>query len=223
MNNIIKTSFEVLDNIFYEGGLKKGSLNLIGFTPSIEKTTLSLNIVNNNLNNESIAFFSYDMSKNMILKRINELFSVELNDKKLFIYEDNNITIDDIINESIKLKESNSGLDLVIIDYMELISNNEVDSINNKTFKNMILNKLWKLSHDYFLTIIVLTELPKKVEMRENKRPIIDDFNLDENTYYSLENIIYLHKDSCYNNDNVEIGILKSRQCLPTKININLM
>lgn len=220
MNSIIKTGFEVLDNLFYEGGLKKGSLNLIGFRPSAEKTTLSLNIVNNNLNNESIAFFSYDISKNMILKRINELFNVKLNDKKLFIYEDSNITIDDIINQCINLKESNNGLDLVIIDYMELIPNNEVDSINDKTFKNMILNKLWKLAHDYFLTIIVLTELPKT---RENKRPIIDDFNLDENTYYSLENIIYLHKDSCYNNDNVEISILKSRQCLPTKININLM
>ena len=93
MNSIIKTGFEVLDNLFYEGGLKKGSLNLIGFRPSIEKTTISLNIVNNNLNNESIAFFSYDMSKNMISKRINELFNVELNDKKLFIYEDSNITI----------------------------------------------------------------------------------------------------------------------------------
>ena len=118
------------------------------------------------------------------------------------------------------IKESNNGLDLVIIDYMKLIPNNEVDSINDKTFKNMILNKLWKLAHDYSLTIIVLTELPKT---REDKRPIIDDFNLDENTYYSLENIIYLYNDSCYNNDNVEIGILKSRQCLPTKININLM
>lgn len=220
MNSIIKTGFEVLDNLFYEGGLKKGSLNLIGFRPSIEKTTISLNIVNNNLNNESIAFFSYDMSKNMISKRINELFNVELNDKKLFIYEDSNITIDDIINKCINLKESNNGLDLVIIDYMKLIPNNEVDSINDKTFKNMILNKLWKLAHDYSLTIIVLTELPKT---REDKRPIIDDFNLDENTYYSLENIIYLYNDSCYNNDNVEIGILKSRQCLPTKININLM
>lgn len=30
MNSIIKTGFEVLDNLFYEGGLKKGSLNLIG-------------------------------------------------------------------------------------------------------------------------------------------------------------------------------------------------
>lgn len=219
MNSIIKTGFEVLDNLFYEGGLKKGSLNLIGFRPSIEKTTLSLNIVNNNLNNESIAFFSYSMSKNMILKRINELFNVKLNDKKLFIYEDSNITIDDIINQCINLKESNNGLDLVIIDYMELIPNNEVDSINDKTFKNMILNKLWKLAHDYFLTIIVLTELPKT---RENKSLIIDDFNLDENTYYSLENIIYLYNDSYYNNDNVEIVILKSRQCLPTKININL-
>lgn len=220
MNNVIKTGFEVLDNLFYEGGLKKGSLNLIGFKTSIEKTTLSLNIINNNLNNESIAFFSYSMSKNMILKRINELFNVELNDKKLFIYENSNITIDDIINQCINLKESNSGLDLVIIDYMELIPNNEVDSINDKTFKNLILNKLWKLAHDYFLTIIVLTELPKTIE---NKRPIIDDFNLDENTYYSLENIIYLYKDSRYINDNVEIGILKSRQCLPTKISINLM
>lgn len=220
MNNVIKTGFEVLDNLFYEGGLKKESLNLIGFRPSIEKTTLSLNIVNNNLNNESIAFFSYSMSKNMILKRINELFNVELNDEKLFIYEDSNITIDDIINQCINLKESNNGLDLVIIDYMELIPNNEVDSINDKTFKNLILNKLWKLAHDYFLTIIVLTELPKT---RENKRPIIDDFNLEENTYYSLENIIYLYKDSYYNNDNVEIGILKSRQSLPTKISINLM
>ena len=136
MNNVIKTGFEVLDNLFYEGGLKKGSLNLIGVRPSIEKTTLSLNIINNNLNNESIAFFSYSMSKNMILKRINELFNAELNDKKLFIYGDNNITIDDIINQCINLKESNNGLDLVIIDYMKLIPNNEVDSINDKTFKN---------------------------------------------------------------------------------------
>lgn len=163
------------------------------------------------------------MSKNMILKRINELFNVELNDKKLFIYEDSNITIDDIINQCINLKEPNNGLDLVIIDYMELIPNNEVDSINDKTFKKLILNKLWKLAHDYFLTIIVLTELPKTVETRENKRPIIDDFDLDEHTYYSLENIIYLYKDSCYNNDNMEMGILKSRQCIPTKININLI
>ena len=102
-------------------------------------------------------------------------------------------------------KESNNRLDLVIIDYMKLIHNNEVGSINDKTFKNLILNKLWKLAHDYFLIIIVLTELPKT---RENKRPIIDDFNLEENTYYSLENIIYLHNDSYHSNDNVGIGIL---------------
>lgn len=39
-------------------------------------------------------------------------------------------------------KESNNRLDLVIIDYMKLIHNNEVGSINDKTFKNLILNKL---------------------------------------------------------------------------------
>lgn len=196
MNNVIKTGYNELDDLL-GGGIKQNSLNLICSKTGMGKTTFALNIINSNTSNKSIAYFNFELSKNKFFEKMNKLFNTIYFDKNISVYEyDCNKTVDDIINKCIELKKT-STLDLVIIDYMELIQC-KINTVRKKDFNSYILNKLHQLALEYSITVIVIGLLHKS-----NKEIIINDLYLDKTTLDNLENIFYL---SCgYNNINVKI------------------
>ena len=203
MNNVIKTGFNELDSLL-NGGIKQNSLNLIRSKSGMGKTTFALNIINSNANNKSIAYFNFELSQNKVFEKMNKLFNTDYSNKNIFVYEyDYNKTIEDIINKCIELKKSNTGLDLVVIDYIDLIQC-EINTVRKKEFNSYILNKLYVLAQEYDISIIAIDLL-----QRTNK----------EITLNNLENIFYLYNN--FKDNNVDIEIFKNNN-LPIKTNINL-
>lgn len=214
MYNNIKTGFSELDSLL-NGGIKQNSLNLICSKSGMGKTTLALNIINSNAKNKSIAYFNFELSQNKVFEKMNKLFNSDYSNKNIFVYEyDYNKTIEDIINKCIELKKSNTGLDLIVIDYIDLIQC-EINTIRKKEFNSYILSKLYELSKKYNITIIAVGLLQKT-----NKEITINDLFLDESTLNNLENIFYLYNEN--KDNNVDIEIFKNNKSLPLKTNINL-
>lgn len=214
MYNNIKTGFSELDSLL-NGGIKQNSLNLICSKSGMGKTTLALNIINSNAKNKSIAYFNFELSQNKVFEKMNKLFNSDYSNKNIFVYEyDYNKTIEDIINKCIELKKSNTGLDLIVIDYIDLIQC-EINTIRKKEFNSYILSKLYELSKKYNITIIAVGLL-----QRTNKEITINDLFLDESTLNNLENIFYLYNEN--KDNNVDIEIFKNNKSLPLKTNINL-
>ena len=208
MNNTIKTGFNKLDDLLNDG-IKPNSLNLICSESSIGKTTFAFNIINSNIHYKSIAYFNFELSQNKVLDKMNKLFNVDYLNKNLFIFEyDYNKTIEDIINKCIKLKKSNN-LDLIIIDYIELIQC-EINTVRKKEFNCYILNKLHELSQKYNITVIAISLLQKRAPK---------DLHLDKTTLNNIENIFYLYNKT--ENNNVDIKIFKENKNIPFKTSIN--
>ena len=214
MNNVIKTGFNELDSLL-NGEIKQNSLNLIYSKSGMGKTTFALNIINSNAKNKSIAYFNFELSKNKVFEKMNKLFNVDYSNTNIYVYEyDYNKTIEDIINKCIELKKSNTGLDLVVIDYINLIQC-EINTVRKKEFNSYILSKLYELSKKYNITIIAVSLL-----QGTNKEITINDLCLNETTLNNLENIFYLYNN--YKDNKVKIEILKNNKSLPIKTNINL-
>ena len=214
MYNNIKTGFSELDCLL-NGGIKQNSLNLKCSKSGLGKTILALNIINSNAKNKSIAYFNFELSQNKVFEKMNKLFNTDYSNKNIFVYEyDYNKTIEDIINKCIELKKSNTGLDLIVIDYIDLIQC-EINTVRKKEFNSYILSKLYKLSKDYNITIIAVGLL-----QRTNKEITINDLCLDETTLNNLENIFYLYNN--YKDNNVDLEIFKNNKSLPIKTTINL-
>jgi len=183
------------------GGFKKGDLIVIAGRPSMGKTSLSLNIGLNIIENEakSIIFFSLEMSKEQILYKLLSMKSkIPIsNIRKGQIQQDEwinlqkagkllaeaRINIDDTANLSImqigvkvkNLLDADPEVSLLVIDYLQLIR------IPNHSFKNRteelseITRTLKMLAKSVDMPILVLSQLNRNVEGRVIKRPLLAD------------------------------------------------
>lgn len=190
----MKIELKEIDSLL-DDGIKQGSLNLLCSKAGMGKTTFALNFMNNNINDKIIAYFNFELSKDKLFERMSKLFDTDYTNKNIFVYKyDYNKTVDDIINKCIELKKSNMGLDLVIIDYIELISC-EINTIRKKDFNSYILSKLYQLVKEYNISVVLVS-----LCQRTNKEISINDLFLDKDSLDKLNNIFYL-----YNGNTVEI------------------
>lgn len=190
----MKIELKEIDSLL-DDGIKQGSLNLLCSKASMGKTTFALNLMSNNINDKIIAYFNFELSKDKLFERMNKLFDTDYTNKNIFVYKyDYNKTVDDIINKCIELKKSNMGLDLVIIDYIELISC-EINTVRKKDFNSYILSKLYQLVKEYNVSVVLVS-----LCQRTNKEISVNDLFLDKDSLDKLDNIFYL-----YNGNTVEI------------------
>lgn len=137
----ISTGFGQIDKTL--GGIRKGTVFIVGARPSTGKTSFALNIASNQLKDETkkIMFFSLEMSAEMIYERvISSLASIEyerfsrntLTDEdmkktaelSLQIRDDERfLVIDDVYNiEQICNLISENKPNLAVVDFMQIIS-----------------------------------------------------------------------------------------------------
>ena len=165
----LKTGYENLDNII--GGLNGGELITIAGRSSMGKSTLAHNIVNNlsTQTNSKILFFTFDKCKN-ILKWI-------MTGKNVEIIEDCSFSIEDMR----RICEETSSLSLVIIDCIQLVFGNKYDGRRyEKGYRWIdeicyVYQQLKKMAIKLNIPVIVLSQLSRDLEEREDKRPILTD------------------------------------------------
>lgn len=193
----LKTNINELDNII--GGLNSKELITIASRPSMGKSTLALNIINNVSKEvkDKILYFNLETSK----ERLKEVISSD----NIEIIDTPNISIEDIKSKCEEI--SKNGLALVVIDYLQLIHT----TINDNSY---IIRTLKLLANELNIPIIILSQLSRPLEERENKRPILEDLSKNSSILQDLDKVIFLYRDSYYNKDyelkDMEIIIAKN-------------
>ena len=201
----MKTEIKELDNIV---DLEKSKIIFIGGQVSAGKTTLGLEMIKNVGINQNIPvlLFSLGLSKEIIVKRIIESSAIVdnkiVNDKLLKlsnapinISDETNITIDYIKEKCRDLKER-KNIKLVVIDYIQLTQQNNVN----------ISKELKELAEELDITIIIFSQLQKGDENSVEKRPILKDLKNSEQFIENANVMMFLYK----NKEKSELIVVKN-------------
>ncbi|KGK85853.1 replicative DNA helicase [Clostridium sp. HMP27] len=227
----ISTGYRLIDKML--GGLNKEEFIILAARPSMGKTAMSLNIALNTAINENakVAFFNLEMGKNQILERalsaLGEIncsniktgalkdeewakimkVSNDLSRSSLYIY-DKVFTLRSIIAECKRLKIQ-KGLDIVIIDYLQLINTEERSESRNLDISK-ISRQLKLLAKELEITIIALSQLSRAPEARANHRPMLSDLRESGSLEQDADVVMFLYRDAYYNPDAENKDILEN-------------
>lgn len=194
----ISTGFAKLNN--YTNGWQNENMIVLAARPSVGKTALALNfaLTAAQKTKKTIAFFSLEMSGELITKRLLSMESevnltkintgiLSMDEKlrideaserlsKLNIYIDDtpSIKIGDIFTKSKKLQNNHNDLAFIVIDYIGLITSSK-KSENRQLEVSEYSRKLKDLARTLHVPILVLCQLSRQVDSRENKNPILSD------------------------------------------------
>ena len=211
-----ETGFEDLDATM---GIqeKKGAVITVGARPAMGKTTFMLSILENILlKNKKAIYFSLEMSKEQLVKRL--LFQraeVSFIKSKLnnFIAKDweklaeamNNLSkwdlkVDD--NSSIKTDEIENAIkesqpDVVFIDYFQLMGGKK----KQDRFAQIeeIMKDLKRIAKEYGVVIFIASQLSRAVENRYDKRPLLSDLRESGAIENISDIVIFIYRDEYYN------------------------
>ena len=210
------------------GGLHKSDLIIIAGRPSMGKTAFATNIASNicnkKINNKktNVLFFSLEMSSEQLATRIlSEISQIssegirtgnlsktdfekiikaseKLKELSLFIDDSPALTISSIRTRSRRLKRKHE-LDLIIIDYLQLISG-ESKNLNDNRVKEIsdITRGLKAIAKELNIPVIALSQLSRKVEEREEKRPQLADLRESGSIEQDADLVVFLYREEYY-------------------------
>ena len=222
----IATGFVDLDKL--TAGFHENQLIIIAARPAMGKTVFALNIaVNAALSGKSVAIFNLEMDAvqlaNRMLSsvgqiegrkflsanfnnndwtRLNEAIS-QLEDTKIYINDMTESTIGAIRSKCRRLASSEDGLDLVIVDYLQLVSGGKNYGTNRQQEVSDISRALKLLAVELHVPIIALAQLSRSVEQREDKRPIMSDLRESGSIEQDADIVSFLYRDSYYKKTSV--------------------
>ena len=222
----IRTGIDSYDYVI--GGLGRGDEVLIAGRPGAGKTSLLLTILHNQANfGIPVALFSYEMGPEQIFKRLlaidsgvshkkidmghvkpDELARVEASFKRvsaLPFYMTYSLTmgIDEIANMSTKLHKSH-GVEVAALDYIQLLSTKE-DNQNNELGRISRVLKLNAQRND--MAWLVASQLNRRVEYRDNKRPVLSDLRDSGNLEQDADIVLMVYRDFMYNPNSENAGL----------------
>jgi len=212
------TWFKNLDNTL--GWLKWWDMVILAARPSMWKTAFSLNLAQNIwFNWKNVAIFSLEMSKEQLTDRMISS-SIWINSWKLAKWEldddefsklgdameklsQANIYIDDsawwsltdLKSKSRRLKME-SWLDLIVIDYLQLMSN--WNSLNRVQEISEISRWIKSLARELNVPIIALSQLSRAVESRTDKKPILSDLRESWSIEQDADIVMMLYREEYY-------------------------
>ena len=208
-------------------GLNKSDLILVAARPGMGKTAFALNVAAYvaTHSKREVAIFSLEMSKVQLAKRlvamnskvdsqrirIGELeddewakiteSSIILGESTLYIDDTGSISINDLRSKCRKLKME-KGLGLIIIDYLQLMSGNSGSkNISRQQEISDISRSLKSLARELDCPVIALSQLSRKVEEREDKRPILSDLRESGAIEQDADVVMFLYRDEYYTKD----------------------
>jgi replicative DNA helicase len=221
----LSSGFQSLDAL--TNGFRQGSLNVLAGRPSMGKSTLALNIASHLSNTKNVLFFSLEMSQVQLTMKlvsadtkiaINKVEKGGLNsednqkfyeslaktgNKNMTIIDKSGLTIKNIFSISKKLN-SERKIDIILIDYLQIMKynkGNEVSELGNITRELKHLAKLLQIP------IILLSQLSRGVESRENKRPFMSDLRSSGEIEQDADVIMFVYRDDYYHDDSPDRGL----------------
>ncbi|MFD1170706.1 replicative DNA helicase [Oceanobacillus caeni] len=206
------------------GGLQKGDLIIVAARPSAGKTAFALNLAAGHCKNKgSSLVISLEMGTKQLLERMisaegmmdgrkwrNLLFSEE-NYEKAFraigTIASWDLTIFDTrrtlsqVRSTIRnaVQKDPNGHHLVIIDYLQLITPTTIRKDRRDLEIGEITRELKLLAMELKVSIVLLSQLSRGVESRQDKRPLMSDLRESGNIEQDADVIAFLYRDDYYN------------------------
>ena len=223
----VSSSFTELDHL--TSGFQPGELTIIAARPSMGKTALSLNMaLSASLNSKKVAFFSVEMAKEQVLKRLFALSgkiplsnlrtgqmssedwdrvvhaASHLSETRFFIDDSSAISPFEIRSRARRLK-SRHGLDILFIDYLQLMSlKTPMESREREVSE---ISKLLKaMAKELHLPVVALSQLNRGVESRTSRRPMLSDLRESGSIEQDADVIMMLYRDEYYNSKSDKKG-----------------
>ena len=226
----IPTGFGSLDRIL--SGLQPADLVILAARPSMGKTALALNIGQNIAKQgKAVGLISLEMSKEQLVERMfcsllgvdswkmrtgkltdNDFSKIgtvmdELNSMKIFIDDSLGNSIAELKAKARRLKVE-QGLDLLVIDYLQLMSGSKGNYGNNRVQEiSEISRALKSLARDLSIPILALSQLSRAVEMRPLKIPQLSDLRESGAIEQDADVVLMMYREDYYEEDSDKKGI----------------
>ena len=218
----IPTGFYDLDKV--TSGLHDNELIIIAARPAMGKTAFALNLATNIAMNtdKTVALFNMEMSgEQLALRMLSSVGQIEANklrsgklehhdwkkfneamsrlaETKLFIDDTAGMTISEIKAKCRRLYNSEGGLGIVIIDYLQLISGSARYAGNRQQEVSEISRSLKTLAMELNIPVIALAQLSRTVEGREDKRPLLSDLRESGSIEQDADIVAFLYREDYY-------------------------
>ncbi len=214
----VPTGFTDLDNLL--GGLQKSDLIIVAGRPGMGKTSWLLSVaLNASRAKARTAIFSMEMSNEQIVQRLvsaetgigtQKLRQGQLDEREwaLFVEATGNLSgvkvyMDDTpaltplqMRTKCRRLYSEYGLDLVMVDYLQLMNSGMGHGDNRVQEISFISRNLKQLARELNVPVIAAAQLSRAVEQRQDKRPQLSD--LRESGCLAGDSLIYLPESGTY-------------------------
>lgn len=226
----LPTGFTDLDLL--TSGLHENELIIIAARPAMGKTAFGLNLaINAALSTpKAVAIFNMEMGAEQMAERMigsvggiemNKLKTGQLDDKdwqkvneamselgetNIYIEDISGITVGDIRAKCRRLANSEKGLALVVIDYLQLIQGGARYAGNRQQEVSEISRSLKTMALELKIPVIALAQLSRGVELREDKRPIMSDLRESGSIEQDADIVAFLYRDDYYNPDKHDLS-----------------
>ncbi len=218
------TGYKDLDEI--TSGLQPSDLLIIAGRPSMGKTAFAMNLARNAAmepeDAKAVAVFSLEMSVqqialrmlasearvNMKLLRTGRFTAADwsklanasgsLAESPIYVDDTPAISVLELRSKCRRLKKETGGLDLVIIDYLQLMSGRS-DAERREQEISEITRSLKGLAKELNVPVIALSQLNRSLESRADKRPMMSDLRESGAIEQDADVIMFIYRDEVYN------------------------
>jgi replicative DNA helicase len=234
----MSTGYRELDN--YTAGFQRSNLIIFAARPGMGKTAICMNMAQYLATREKkpVAIFSLEMSKEELAQRLlcseARIDAMRLRtgfleesdwprltramnilcDAPIYIDDTPGLSVMEMRSKARRLK-SKSGIELLIIDYIQLIKGSTRTENRNQEISE-ISRALKGLSKELNIPIIAISQLSREVEKRQDKRPMLSDLRESGAIEQEADMVIFIYRDDYYNphsekKNKAEVIIAKQR------------
>ena len=218
----VPTGYSKIDQL--TSGLQRGDLIVIAGRPSMGKTALGINIAENIAVNQNlpVGIFSLEMSGEQLAMRLlsslsmvnsNSIRTGRLTDNDwprinkalemlgsapIVVDESSGLTANELRSRSRKMFKTCEGLGLIVVDYLQLMQGND-QTQNRATEISGITRSIKLLAQELDVPIVVLSQLNRSIEVRDDKRPKLSDLRESGAIEQDADLILFIHREDINN------------------------
>ena len=226
----ISSGFSDFDQM--TSGFHPSDLIILAARPAMGKTAFALNLALNAAmkSKKGVLLFSLEMSSSQLLQRPLSieagiglqkirngfldpddwgklgLASMKLSNSEINIADLPNVNVLEIRAIARRLKAAGK-LDMIIIDYLQLIKGNSTRGDNRQQEISEISRALKGIARELDIPIIALSQLSRATEQRADRRPMLSDLRESGAIEQDADMVMFLYRDDYYNEDSEDKGL----------------
>lgn len=238
-------------------GFRGGQFVVVAARPSMGKSAFVQTVAMNAASDgRTVAMFNLEMSNNEVMTRLlsmvgrvnaNRLRSrtvrasgdehlwdriitaaQQIHQWPLFLDDAPEPTTTEIRAKCRRLRQEKGQLDLVIVDYMQLMPSDSVHARRHDNRQQEIADisrQLKALAREMEVPVIGVSQLNRAVETRRDKRPMLSDLRESGAIEQDADIVLFLYRDEYYNEDSAdantaEVSVGKNRNGSTGKIRV---